>query len=161
MPINPLRIHTGTGHSNGHPFVISFDGLGLSVEPIALPGIVVFCPTKPRVVGRFVVVPHTDERILLVEAHQGFIQAVLGQAHAVILQLHNLCAGLIGPVVAVLAVAVFVVIIAQVQNGRDIVALPNAVIGIEIAVGIRGTRDHGKAQTVHITYWGRLGTPND
>ncbi len=85
---------------------------------------------KPRVIGKLVIVPRDDERMLPVNFLGVGISLVLGMAFPVILQRHGFFVGQRnspeGGAVAVLLVGVLVDVVTEVHDGVNIGALRQA-----------------------------------
>ena len=111
------------------------------------------------VVGAFVVVPDHDHRVLLVHRLQVRVALVLGVALAVILQGHHFVGRHRVPVghVAVLADAVFIQVVAQVQHEIQIAVLGQGLVDGKVAVGNIGAGDHREPGPVHVAVRRRQG----
>ncbi len=129
-------------HAHRHPLVVGPVGAGAALEVVALPGLaaaggVVLRAVLPLVVGDLVVVPRDDPGVLRVQVLQVGVALVLGVPLPVVGQRHHLVGRLVLAdvdvvgAVAVLAGAVLVEVVAEVEHRVQVVALGEAAIGGE------------------------------
>jgi hypothetical protein len=94
-----------------------------------------------------------------VSAPEVGVEAVLAVAGAVVGQAHDLVGGVVGPVAA--PAAAFVEVVAEVQDGVEVVALGDGGVGVEVAGRVVRAGDDGEAEPVDGTVGRRLGAADE
>ncbi len=154
----------GLVDSDRHPLLVGLLRPGLPLGPVALLARrVVPRPVAPRVVGRFVVIPGGDEREQLVDPARVDVELVLAVALAVVGQGHDLRGGIVGAVLRETGRAgpALVEVVAQVDDGIEIVPAGQGGVGVEEAVLVVGAADDTEAQALDDPDRRRLGAPGD
>src|SRR5262245_9158442 len=152
IPEQQLRI------ANRLPLVPGPDRSTLARLPVAFTqfGIVVFGAVEPGIVGDLVVVPYDDPGMQPVRSLQLGVGAVLRIARTVIVQCHNFFVrrGNTADARAIAegAVAIFVDVIADVDNCVEILLAGDVTVGSEEAGGPIGAGCKGKANTVGVVW---------
>jgi hypothetical protein len=148
-PVEPLRILV-VRLAHGHPLEPRLPGRRLPVAVVALTRLVVLRPVAPGVVGHLVVVDGDHPRTALVEGGQVGIGLVAGVPAAVVLEGHDLVGRIVEAAVGapVATVAVLVEVVAEVEDGVEVVAPREVAVGGEEPALEVAARDQAEAEAV-------------
>ena len=140
-----LRI-AGVDQPNRHPFEVDLDRTRLALRPGAFLGLVVVAgATAPGIIGRLVIIPDADHRVLALQGLHVRVTAILGVALAIVLQGFELVVRhMRAPDFA--SAAVLVDEVAEVKHRVQVLAGSHVPIGREVAGGIVRTGGEGKTQ---------------